>query len=79
MDRYCGILRNQDGLTAGADDQLALLEQEISGIAIHDRFTLETCQMVTAARAIVHAALLRKNSIGAHFRTDDPTGSLNRA
>jgi L-aspartate oxidase len=75
MDRYCGIMRNQDGMTL-AEDQLVLLGQEIAGVVIHDRFTLETCQMVASARAIVHAALLRKNSVGAHYRTDAPNSGL---
>jgi L-aspartate oxidase len=75
MDRYCGIMRNEDGL-ALAEDQLGILSREISGIAIHDRSTLETCQMVTSAKAIVHAAMLRKNSVGAHYRTDAPGSGL---
>ncbi len=78
MERYCGILRDQAGLQR-ADQELALLEQELTGITIHDRFTLEVCQMITAGRAIVQAADRRKESIGAHYRTDDATGSLHRA
>jgi L-aspartate oxidase len=76
MDRYCGIMRNQEGLKL-AENQLAILSQETAGVAIHDRFTLETCQMVTSAQAIVYAALLRKNSVGAHFRTDAGTSLCN--
>jgi L-aspartate oxidase len=73
MDRYCGILRDHDGL-ALALEKLRQLSLELSEVAVHDRLTIETCQMVKAAEAIVHAALLRRNSIGAHYRTDDPTG-----
>jgi aspartate oxidase len=32
---------------------------------------------VISARAIVQAALLRRHSVGAHFRTDDPAGKLD--
>jgi L-aspartate oxidase len=76
MDRYCGILRDQEGLDLAAD-QLRELDHELNGIKIHDSFTLETCQMVISARAIVQAALLRRHSVGAHFRTDDPAGKLD--
>jgi L-aspartate oxidase len=78
MERYCGILRNHDGLQM-ADTQLEILEREVAGITIADRLTLETCQMIPAARSIVQAALRRKHSVGAHFRTDDPSGAQNRA
>jgi L-aspartate oxidase len=78
MERYCGILRNQEGLQL-AEEQLAVLERETDGIFIHDRTSLEACQMIRTALAIVKAALRRKNSIGAHFRTDDPAASLSNA
>lgn len=75
MERHCGILRCYDGLTA-ASNQLRELDLELSGVAVHDRFTMETCQMVLAAQRIVGSALNRPGSIGAHFRTDDPAGKL---
>ena len=75
MDRYCGILRDGEGLQT-ALDQLRLLNQELTGIAAGDRPTIEACQMATAAQAIVEAALARKNSIGAHYRADDPANAL---
>ncbi len=75
MEKHCFILRNRDGLTAAAN-QLQTLAQELAGVCIHDRFTLETCQMIVSTRAIVEAALLRTHSVGAHFRTDDPAAKL---
>lgn len=75
MDRHCGILRDADGLKL-AENKLIELGRELSNINIHDCFTLETCQMAIAARAIVHAAAARRSSIGAHFRTDDPAAKL---
>ena len=76
MDRHCGILRDHDGLALAAEE-MRELAQELSEIRIHDRFTLETCQMAVVARAIIQSALARKDSIGAHFRTDDPAGKLD--
>lgn len=76
MDRYCGILRDQEGLET-ARDELGDLNKELAAINVHDCLTMETCQMAIAARAIIDAALERKNSIGAHFRTDDPAGKLD--
>ena len=71
MNRHCGIMRSESGLTL-ASEQLLALGQEISGMTVRDRLAAEICQMVEAAQAIVQAALQRKNSIGAHYRTDDP-------
>ncbi|HAL74550.1 MAG TPA: L-aspartate oxidase [Clostridiales bacterium] len=76
MDRHCGILRNQEGLELAAE-QLGDIIQELAAVRIQDRFTLETCQMATAAKAIIQAAMARTGSVGAHFRTDDPAGKLN--
>jgi L-aspartate oxidase len=78
MDRHCGIMRTQEGLEL-ALAQLEHLAEEVAGIAISDRKTLETCQMVTSARAIVQAALQRKNSVGAHYRTDVSGTCLSNA
>ncbi len=76
MDRYCGILRDQEGLQL-AQQQLKQLNVELDGIIVHDKFTMETCQMANSALAIVQAAGRRRNSVGAHFMTDDPAGKLD--
>lgn len=76
MERHCGILRSQDGLAAAADD-LRSLSRELADIQVHDRVTMETCQMALTARAIIKAASARKHSIGAHYRTDDPASRLD--
>lgn len=78
MERHCGILRNQEGLKL-AEEQLKALNSELDTINAHDRLTVETCQMATAAQAIIQAASRRRNSVGAHFMTDDPAGKLDSA
>jgi L-aspartate oxidase len=65
-----GIIRNQASLT----EALALLEQweSLKTAPIVSRAEGEFKNLVTVASMIVRAALLRKNSVGAHYRSDDP-------
>ncbi|MBP1757537.1 MAG: L-aspartate oxidase [Firmicutes bacterium] len=70
MTRYCGILRDKDGLNTALHGLDAIYERR-EHQPIHDLIDLETAQMSVAARAIVNAAIHRRQSVGAHFRTDD--------
>lgn len=70
MTRYCGILRSKDGLVNALHGIEAIYERR-EHQPIHNLIDLETAQMSVAARAIVNAAIRRRHSIGAHYRTDD--------
>ena len=76
MDRDCGIVRNQEGLSLAAAE-IESLAAELDQATIHTVRTMETCQMVLAAQKIVEAALTNKVSIGAHYRSDDPASKLD--
>jgi L-aspartate oxidase len=67
-----GILRNKEGLTQAADT-LAAWQNLISLPA--DRPSFELHNLVLAGRLVTEAALMRKESRGAHFRSDYPKRS----
>ncbi|MDD2534848.1 MAG: FAD-binding protein, partial [Eubacteriales bacterium] len=70
MTRYCGILRSKDGLLT-AQHGLDAIHERREQQPVHNLVELEAAQMTIAARAIVQAALHRRHSVGAHYRTDD--------
>ena len=70
MTRYCGILRNKDGLLI-AQHGLDAIHERREQLPVHQLIELEAAQMAVTARAIVQAAMRRRHSIGAHYRTDD--------
>jgi L-aspartate oxidase len=65
MTDYCGILRNEQGLSKAKN---RILELDLLG-----KHTAPFTNYASAAVAIINAALARKESIGGHFRTDAPT------
>jgi L-aspartate oxidase len=67
-----GILRNKEGLTQAADT-LAAWQNLFSPPA--DRPSYELQNLVLAGRLVTEAALMRKESRGAHFRSDYPKRS----
>jgi succinate dehydrogenase flavoprotein subunit len=80
MDRDVAVFRNQDGLER-ARETVARLKEESAAAWIDDRGTvfnqdvlgaIELSYMIDCAEAIVLAALERKESRGAQFRTDFP-------
>ena len=71
MTRYCGILRNKEGLLTAQHGLDAIFDRR-DHLAVHNLIELEAAQMVVVAQAIVKAALRRRHSVGAHYRTDDP-------
>jgi L-aspartate oxidase len=71
MWQNVGIIRNKKDLTA-ALKQLRQWDRLIKdGAPNRDLFELKN--MLTTAQAITRSALLRENSIGAHYRSDFPT------
>jgi L-aspartate oxidase len=69
MWRDAGLLRDAAGLLRAQAGLAVLAETEPSGFA---RRALEARNLLTVAKAIVQAALGRKESRGAHFRMDFP-------
>lgn len=67
-----GILREKDGLTRAADI-LAAWQNMLPEPA--DRPSWELSNLIVAGRLVTEAALIRKESRGAHFRSDFPNRS----
>ncbi|MFA7468510.1 MAG: L-aspartate oxidase [Desulfotomaculaceae bacterium] len=65
-----GPVRNETGLTAA----LSFFEQwtDLPVLAEADVSSLETCNMLTVGELVAHAALMRKESRGGHYREDFP-------
>ena len=78
MTKGIGVFRDQSSME-GAKAAIANVDERMPKISIQDKgkvfntdliFTLEMEFMADVAKAIVHSALARKESRGAHFRTD---------
>ncbi len=67
-----GIIRNQECLTEAADT-LAAWQKSLPQPT--DRHSYELNNLVLTGRLVTEAALLRKESRGAHFRSDFPQSS----
>ena len=70
MVKYCGILRDGEKLTFGlksVNDMLA----ELKYAKLNTLREVELYNMAIVSRAILEAALRRKKSVGAHYRTDE--------
>jgi L-aspartate oxidase len=70
MTQYCGILRNREGLQTAARG-IAAIHSRQELLPVRSVEALEVTQMAVTAQAIIAAALRRRHSIGAHFRTDE--------
>ncbi|MDQ5987579.1 MAG: succinate dehydrogenase / fumarate reductase, flavoprotein subunit [Syntrophus sp. SKADARSKE-3] len=80
MTRHCSIFRSEESLTQGLS-QLRALKEQYRNVALDNRGTrfntdlleaLELEVLLGLAETIVLSALGRKESRGAHFRTDYP-------
>jgi succinate dehydrogenase / fumarate reductase flavoprotein subunit len=80
MNRHVGVYRNEDGMRE-ALSTIGQLKERYSRVAVEDKgmvfntnlvFALELGFMLDCAEAIVVSALERKDSRGAHSRTDYP-------
>jgi fumarate reductase flavoprotein subunit len=78
MEDSAGIFRSGDSLAKGID-QLAELQQRLERVQLHDRTlafntelvaALELANMLDIAETMLHSALQREESRGAHQRTD---------
>jgi fumarate reductase flavoprotein subunit len=91
MEDSAGIFRSGDSLAKGVD-QLAELQQRLGRIQLNDQTAafntelvaaLELANMLDIAETILHSAMQREESRGAHQRTDfttrDDTRFLNHA
>jgi L-aspartate oxidase len=74
MWRHAGLLRDEAGLRAGVAVHAAIGGRvaEIAETGDPCRALIEAQSLVTVARAILRAALVREESRGAHFRNDFP-------
>jgi succinate dehydrogenase / fumarate reductase flavoprotein subunit len=80
MDKYCAVFRDEDGLQTGYDI-VKRLQDDYRTVTIDDRGAIwnqdllaayELGYMLDCAEATMVTALARKESRGAHFRTDFP-------
>jgi fumarate reductase flavoprotein subunit len=91
MEDSAGIFRSGDSLAKGID-QLGELQQRLEQVQLHDQTlafntelaaALELANMLDIAETMLHSALQREESRGAHQRTDfttrDDTRFLNHA
>lgn len=71
MWEHVGILRDREGLEQAAAE-LEGFRSKMPCVAYGSPEETGTAMMVLSARLIVHAALLREESRGGHYRTDFP-------
>lgn len=76
MWQHAGLLRNRDGLTTLLTE-LDAMRRELP--ASTTRESAELCNLHTVAELIANSALARKESRGAHARTDFPEHAAGRA
>jgi L-aspartate oxidase len=70
MVKYCGILRDGEKLLFGlgrVNDMLA----ELKTARLRTLREIELYNMAIVSRAILESAIRRRESVGAHFRTDE--------
>jgi L-aspartate oxidase len=67
MSRDVGVLRDEKGLRAAADGLAALAERDGGRPGTE---AWETTNLLTVSAALVHAAALREETRGAHWRDD---------
>ncbi len=70
MTRKCSIIRNGRDLTA-AGKRIGEIYAQLDGVTLCNPKAIETYNIATVAGEIVKAALARKRSVGAHFRSDE--------
>jgi L-aspartate oxidase len=71
MSEYGYVIRNEAGLTY-ALGQISDIKKQLESVYDGSTAYLETLNMATVAVAILTAALIRRESIGSHYREDAP-------
>jgi L-aspartate oxidase len=77
MTKYVGILRDEQSLTkaAGIINQIHEKYIKLTGFSL---VKLEVANMLVVARLVIESALERKESRGAHYRSDfDKSDDVN--
>ena len=69
MTKYVGILRNEQGLMKAADI-ISKIHERYSSLTGFSLIKLEVVNMLTVARLVIESAIERKESRGAHYRSD---------
>jgi len=70
MTKRCGIIRNRIDMTS-ALDEISRYYDTLAAAELDSIDEIETLNMSTVAIAILKAAITRKKSVGAHFRSDE--------
>ena len=77
MTKYVGIIRNEDGLIK-ASNTIRDIRNRFSSLTGFSLVKLEVANMLTVSRLVIESAIERKESRGAHFRSDyDETDDIN--
>ena len=53
-------------------ESISKIHATLDGVALTEPLAIETYNIATVAIEILKAAIARKHSVGAHFRTDAP-------
>jgi len=69
MSKEVGIVRNETSLTCALDTVSGIIS-EISKIKVYSKKKYELDFALTVSKAVIESAIKRKNSIGAHYRSD---------
>ncbi|MGL4948921.1 MAG: L-aspartate oxidase [Anaeroplasmataceae bacterium] len=69
MDKYVSIVRTKEGLLI-AKKIISRHYKNLKKIRVNSRYYYETLNMATVALSVINQALLRKESIGCHYRID---------
>jgi L-aspartate oxidase len=69
MVKQCGILRNETDLSAGLA-RVTAMREALEDARLETQKDMELYNMTLLAETILTSALARKESVGAHFRTD---------
>jgi L-aspartate oxidase len=70
MVKYCGILRDEEKLLFGLSRVNELLS-ELNNARLRTLREIELYNMAIVSRAILESAIRRRESVGAHYRTDE--------
>lgn len=69
MVKFCGIIRNQKGLSTGLE-RISEVLSRIKSVNLSSPQMMELYNMALVSKCIITAAIARKDSVGAHYRED---------